>query len=82
MSGGTTGYRVYFDTFTPPTSLVYDGASTTYDPPSDLAYSTTYYWQVIAYNINGDATGCSIWSFTTQDDPTITQGLPLPKKRM
>ena len=69
--GAPSGYRVYFDTFTPPTSEVYNGPLTSYDPPGDLAYSTTYYWQVIAYNVNGDATGCSIWSFTTQDDPTI-----------
>ncbi|MCD4728747.1 MAG: hypothetical protein K8R46_13870, partial [Pirellulales bacterium] len=32
---------------------------------SGLAYSTTHYWKIIPYNANGDATGCSIWSFTT-----------------
>ena len=69
--GGPTGYKVYFDTFTPPTTEVYDGPLTTYDPPGNLAYNTTYYWQVIAYNGNGSATGCAVWSFTTEDDPTI-----------
>ncbi len=73
--GGPTGYYLYFGTDNPPTNLVNgvdQGNLTTYDPPTDLSYSTTYYWQVIAYNGNGQATGCSIWSFTTLDDPTIT----------
>ncbi len=48
------------------------GNVVTYDHPTDLSYATTYYWQIIAYNVNGDATGCSVWSFTTQDDPTVS----------
>ena len=60
-----TGYRVYFGTDVTPTTLVYDGPLTSYTPPSALANSTTYYWQVIAYNGAGDATGSAIWSFTT-----------------
>ena len=76
--GAPSGYILYFGTdgggVTPPTNLVNGvdlGNVTTYDHPTDISYATTYYWQVVAYNGNGQATGCPIWSFTTQDDPTI-----------
>jgi subtilisin-like proprotein convertase family protein len=72
--GGPTGYKLYFGTNTPPTNIVNGtnlGNVTTYDPTPDLSYSTLYYWKVVAYNANGDATECSIWSFTTIADPTI-----------
>ncbi|GAB4400656.1 MAG: hypothetical protein OHK0052_24240 [Anaerolineales bacterium] len=71
-SGGVpTSYDVYFDTSTPP-GFVVNQASSPYDPPGTMAYSTTYYWQIIPKNAYGDATGCPIWSFTTEADPTIT----------
>ncbi|RKY99592.1 MAG: hypothetical protein DRQ13_02015, partial [Ignavibacteriae bacterium] len=73
--GGTDGYKLFFGTDNPPTNIENGtvlGNVTTYDPASTLSYTTTYYWQVIAYNVNGDATGCSVWSFTTQADPTIS----------
>ncbi len=34
-----------------------------------LQYNTTYYWKVIAKNSLGEATDCSIYSFTTQANP-------------
>lgn len=73
--GAPTGYKLYFGTDNPPTNLVNGtdlGNVTTYTPAAPLSYSTPYYWKVIAYNANGDATGCSVWSFTTLADPTIT----------
>ena len=78
-SGGgmPTGYKLSFGTDNPPTNIVNNadlGNVTTYDPNPDLAYSTTYYWKIVAYNSYGDATGASIWSFTTMADPTQ----PLP----
>jgi hypothetical protein len=78
-SGGglPTGYRLNFGTngagVTAPNNLVDNvdlGNVTSYNPPSDLAINTTYYWQVVPYNDPGSATGCPIWSFTTG-------GLPL-----
>ncbi|NCA86696.1 MAG: T9SS type A sorting domain-containing protein [Clostridia bacterium] len=76
-SGGglPTGYTLYFGTNNPPTNIVNGtdvGNVITYTPASPLAYSTTYYWQVVAYNVQGSATGCSVWSFTTMADPSIT----------
>lgn len=72
--GAPTGYKLYFGTDNPPTTIVNGtdlGNVTTYTPAAPLSYSTTYYWQVVAYNTNGDASGCSVWSFTTMADPTI-----------
>ncbi len=37
-----------------------------------MAYSTLHYWKIVPYNANGDATGCTVISFTTQADPTVT----------
>lgn len=70
--GGPTGYRLYLGTdgggATTPTNLVNNQdmlTATTYTPVPALSFNTTYYWQVIAYNTHGDASGSSIWSFTT-----------------
>jgi hypothetical protein len=73
--GAPTGYKLYFGTDNPPTNIVNGtnlGAVTTYDPTPNMNYSTIYYWKVVAYNANGDATGCPVWSFTTMADPTIS----------
>ena len=37
-----------------------------------MEYSTLYYWQVVAKNVGGEAVGSSIWSFTTEADPTLS----------
>ena len=74
MSGGgaaETGYKIKFGTTNPPTAETDLGLVTTYSP-AGLSYSTTYYWQIIAYNGSGDGTASEIWSFTTGPDPTVT----------
>lgn len=45
------------------------GNVTTWQPPADLAFLTTYYVTVVPYNDNGNATGCNEQSFTTREDP-------------
>jgi len=75
-SGGgmVQGYELNFGTNNPPTNIANGldmGLTTTYDPSSDLTYSTTYYWQVIPHNAVGEAVNCPIWSFTVMEDPTI-----------
>lgn len=57
-----TGYNVYFGTTNPP-PFVTSVATTSYTP--SLAGNTTYYWQIRPTNASGTASGCSIWSFTT-----------------
>jgi PKD repeat protein len=73
-----TGYILYFGTNNPPTNIENGtdlGNVTSYNPAT-LNYNTTYYWRVVPYNANGSASGCSLWSFTTEVEvlppPTCT----------
>jgi hypothetical protein len=74
--GGTVeGYRVFFGTDNPPTNLVNGTVQTgtVYDHPTDLSYSTAYYWKIVPFNAaGGDAVDCPVWQFTTLADPTVT----------
>jgi len=73
--GAPTGYKLYFGTDNPPINIVNGtdlGNVTTYDPNPDMSYGTPYFWKIVPYNANGDATGCPVWSFTTGPDPTVT----------
>ncbi|RYE21345.1 MAG: fibronectin type III domain-containing protein [Sphingobacteriales bacterium] len=71
-SGGVpTGYKLYFGTdgagITNPTNKVNGtnlGNVLTYTF-SGLTAATTYYWRVVPTNASGDATSCTIQSFTT-----------------
>ncbi|MCB5229667.1 MAG: choice-of-anchor J domain-containing protein, partial [Candidatus Cloacimonetes bacterium] len=67
--GAPDGYKLYFGNSTPPAYIGDLGDALSYNPT--LAYSSTYYWQVIPYNNQGDAANCPIWSFTTMADPTV-----------
>lgn len=69
------GYRICFGTdgggITPPANIENNtdlGLVTTYIPASPLSFNTTYYWMIIPYSDEGDATGNVIWSFTTAAD--------------
>ena len=69
----TTGYKIYFGTDNPPTNIENStdlGNVLLYDP-TILNYETMYFWKIIAYNQYGDATACSTWSFTTEDEPIL-----------
>jgi hypothetical protein len=67
--GMPTSYDVYLDTENPPASLVSDDQAGTSFAPTLMA-NTTYYWQVVPRNGNGEAADCPVWSFKT---PTSTQ---------
>lgn len=72
-SGGgsaATEYDVYFGTDANP-SLVGTVDTTMWDTPI-LEYSTTYYWNVVAKNDAGSAEASPTYSFTVEDDPTIS----------
>ncbi|WP_040279043.1 DUF7619 domain-containing protein [Psychroserpens damuponensis] len=73
-SGLVTGYKLSIGT-TSGGIDVFDnedvGSVLTYDIGT-LDYDTTYYVTVIAYNTNGDATGCTEESFTTRPNPNQT----------
>ncbi len=74
-SGLATGFYLYFGTDNPPTNIVNgenQGTNTSY-AFNGLTASTVYYWQVVPFNESGSATGCPIWSFTTQVLPTLSE---------
>jgi len=75
-TGSPTGYRLSFGTNNPPSNIVNNqnlGNVLSWTPPT-LNYSSTYYWKIVPYNGQGNASDCPVWSFTTMADPT----LPLP----
>ncbi len=62
--GGPTGYDVYFGTTANPPLVSANQAGVTYNA-TGLTPNTQYFWKVIAKNVDGDAPGCSTFSFTT-----------------
>ena len=74
--GSPTDYKIFWGTSE--TSFEYEqsGITTTSFSPPNLQYSTTYYWKVDPHNDYGYASDIAtlpVWSFTTMDDPTITE---------
>jgi hypothetical protein len=73
--GDTVYYDVYFEPWdsTPDVKVSNDQTSTSYDPGT-MSHSTTYYWQIVAWD-GEDTTEGPIWHFTTENPPpqrTIT----------
>lgn len=65
--GAPTSYDLYAGDS--PTTLDFVGNYTTNSTGNDLTlndYGATIYWQVVPRNGTGAATGCPIWSFTTE----------------
>ncbi|HNZ06837.1 MAG TPA: carboxypeptidase regulatory-like domain-containing protein [Candidatus Cloacimonadota bacterium] len=69
--GWPTGYKLYFGQDPVPSAHQDIGTAQLFDPDS-LAFSHTYYWQVIPYNALGDALDCPVWSFTVRPDSVIS----------
>jgi hypothetical protein len=64
-NGDPVTYDVYFGTNNPPSKVSINQSSVSYDPSGNLAYNTTYYWKIIAWdNRSGSAEG-PLWEFTT-----------------
>ena len=64
-------YDVYLGTSLPMPRVSAGQTATSHAPTAPLARSTTYYWQIVAYNSNGSTSG-PVWSFTTLDSgPTV-----------
>jgi len=75
--GYPTGYYLWLGSdgggISDPTNL-YNGVDigdTTAFNYYGLANNTTYYWKVVPYNGNGNATGSNIYTFTIRTDSTI-----------
>jgi len=72
------GYKISLGSDNPPTNVENGldlGNVDTYKFENPET-STTYFWQIIPYNEGGEAIGCPIWSFTTEDDGTILPPSP------
>lgn len=71
-SGAPTGYKFYLGTDAQATNVLNGtdvAAVTSYTYTGALTPATVYYWKVVPYNANGDATSCTVWSFTTGATP-------------
>jgi hypothetical protein len=66
-SSGATSYDVFFGTSNPPPIVSSNQAAASYSA-SGLSEDTPYFWQIVARNSVGTATG-PIWSFTTVAAP-------------
>jgi len=62
-SSGATSYDVSFGTANPPSQVSTGQPAASYSPGT-LQNSRQYFWQVVAHNSAGTATG-PVWSFTT-----------------
>ncbi len=73
-SGTADGYRLTVGTSSGGTDIFSGdvGTMTTHDFVADLPENTTIYVNITAYNGNGDATGCTEESFTTEGPPSCT----------
>ncbi len=71
-TSGATGYDVYFGTSASPALVSSNQPGTTYNVA--LAGSSTYYYQIVPRNAFGPATGCSILSFSTNNDYYLPNG--------
>lgn len=71
--GDSLVFTVNFGTSATPAAVSTDQAATSYDP--NLNYETTYYWQILASDPDGETTSSPVWSFTTgsQALETISQ---------
>lgn len=69
--GVPAGYKIYIGTdgggVSRPTNIANGTvvSKESWVPPTALAASTLYYWQIVPFNTAGDAAGCPIWSFTS-----------------
>ncbi|HEX5131777.1 MAG TPA: FlgD immunoglobulin-like domain containing protein [Candidatus Krumholzibacteria bacterium] len=76
IDGDTLRYDVYFGTSSPP-PLVVDNDPTEGYFPGTLAFSTTYYWRVVARDTHGAEVSGPEWSFVTRPanfPPTVPAG--------
>jgi hypothetical protein len=63
-AGDTVTYDVYFGTSSSPSIVSHNQSSLSYDPGT-LAYSTYYYWKIVAWDNHGLSTEGPLWHFTT-----------------
>lgn len=76
--GDNVTYDIYFGMFDPPQKIVSNQTGTNFDP-GFLEFNVTYYWQIIAWDENGEFAIGPIWNFTTRiNNPPNTPYSPNP----
>ena len=83
-SGPLAGYKLSAGTTPGGTDILNNfdvGNVLTYDPPGNFPYGSTIYVKIIPYNANGDATGCTEESFTTEGclPNLVIATIPIPE---
>jgi glutaredoxin len=73
--GTTIDYDVYFGTTSQPPKVSSNQSATTYNPGT-LAYDTTYYWKIVAWDQNQNSAPGPLWSFTTGILPNTAPNTP------
>jgi hypothetical protein len=76
--GDNVTYDIYLGMFDPPQQIVSNQSETSFDP-GYLEFNVTYYWQIIAWDENGETAIGPIWNFTTRENnPPNTPLYPDP----
>ena len=65
-TGSVTHCDVYLGNNPDPQLVGDDQSGTIYDPPSNLDYTTIYYWKIVAFTSPTDSAVGPVWSFTTE----------------
>jgi len=73
--GATITYDVHFGTTNPPALVVHNQSGTTYNPGT-MQYLTKYYWQIVAWDQDGNTAPGPVWSFTTLQNPNLPPAAP------
>jgi hypothetical protein len=68
-------YDVYFGTTSTPPKVASNQSASSYDPGA-LAYSTEYYWQIVAWDNHGETAAGPVWHFTTTSAPNNPPSAP------
>ena len=63
--GDSVTYDVYFGTSNSPLIVYHNQSDLSYDP-DPLAYNTSYYWRIVAWDDQGATTVGPLWNFTTE----------------
>ncbi|MCB5261309.1 MAG: choice-of-anchor J domain-containing protein [Candidatus Cloacimonetes bacterium] len=72
--GNPSSYKVYLDTNENPETLIATELAPAHEVVGPLALGSTYYWKVIASNIDGDAAASAIFSFQTMPEGLVVLG--------
>ncbi len=63
-------YDVYFEAYdSTPDELVSNNQTESWFDPGTMDYNTDYYWQIVAWDENGQTTEGPVWDFITSSEP-------------